>query len=87
MTDALNNLSEKDQNLINSNLYKQAIDYNNNLEKWIDKSWMTAATNVKRWINEHILDNVYLYVPIYLKNKPYPKGIKYINPSINQGLL
>lgn len=56
MTDALKSLSARDQELINSNLYRQAIDYNNWLEEWFDQTWMELATKIQRMTDDSIVD-------------------------------
>lgn len=55
MTASYNVLSDSDKNLIDDNLYKKSINYNNKLETWIDEAWMRSATWVKR-ATDTILD-------------------------------
>lgn len=45
---AYNLLDDDSKDLIDNNLYRKSIDYNNNLESWFDKFWMKSATWVKR---------------------------------------
>ena len=58
MVTALNQLSERDQNLINSNVYRQAIDYNNSLEEWFDEKWMKAATSIVQITDDWIVNKL-----------------------------
>ena len=48
LSSAYNLLDENSKDLIDSNLYRKSIDYNNNLESGFDKFWMKSATWVKR---------------------------------------
>jgi len=48
LTSAYNLLDDDSKDLIDSNLYRKSIDYNNNLESGFDKFWMKSATWVKR---------------------------------------
>ena len=72
MTEALENLSQRDRDLINSNLYRQAIDYNNSLESGFDEIWMNAANSVVEktddWVVNKLLrdDSADIIDPLWL---------------------
>ena len=55
MSASYNSLDENSKNLIDSNIYQRAIDYNNSLEKWMDQTIMVWATKLKR-ITDKMLD-------------------------------
>jgi hypothetical protein len=58
MTEALENLSQRDRDLINSNLYRQAIDYNNSLESGFDEIWMNAANSVVEKTDDWVVNKL-----------------------------
>ena len=58
MSDAMATLSERDQSLINSNIYRQAIDYNNWLEVWFDETWMKAATSAMQNTDDFVVNKL-----------------------------
>ena len=55
MSASYNSLDENSKNLIDSNIYQRAIDYNNSLESWADKVIMWTATKLKR-LTDNMLD-------------------------------
>lgn len=58
MSQAIWLLSDRDVALINSNIYRQAIDYNNSLEEWFDQTWMKAATDVVQKTDDWIVNTL-----------------------------